>query len=99
MATYVDLSGIKADSRWNDLQQKVRFACVKKASVIIDSATPTASAVAWATECLGNPVAKSEQIENYVIAANSGATLTAIFGATDAAIQANVNAAVDVLAV
>ena len=99
MATYQEIAGIKSDPLWNGLQSKIRVACVKKAADIIDNGASTAPQLEWAKQCIENPISVSNGVENYVVAANSGATVAQILGATDTAIQTNVDAAVDALAV
>jgi hypothetical protein len=94
MATYQELF----DLRSNDaLRNKVAVACVKKAQALLALTPPTADQVAWASSTLTSPVAQANKIYEYVLAANSAATVSAITNATDAAIQANVDAAADAL--
>jgi len=94
MATYLELFILKSDS---DLQDKVSTAIVKKAQALLDGATPSAAEVTWATEALDAPLSKRESALNYVLAANSALTVSAIQSATDVAIQTNVDTAVDVI--
>ncbi len=95
MATYTELAQIAADESFGSLVEKVRVACVIKAVALLDLATPTASQVTWATDALNNPSAAASSIIWYVIGANSGANQAQILNATDNAVQANVDAAVD----
>ncbi|MCP4091518.1 MAG: hypothetical protein GY746_17280 [Gammaproteobacteria bacterium] len=97
MATYTELAGIKSGAEWNALQSKIKVAVVEKATAIIDSTSPAATALEWAKATIGNPSAASTALENYVIAANSSAAISAIYGASDAAIQTNVDVAVDAI--
>lgn len=94
MATYLEIFGLRSNS---DLQEKVAVAVVKKAQALLDGATPTAAEVAWANAAIKDPVGEADSLLNYVLAANSAATVSAITGATDAAIQSNVDTAVDAL--
>lgn len=98
MATYLELHGIKAEDDFKNLEYKVQVAVVKKAQTLLDG-TPNATSGAWASNALKNPRGVAEQIMNYVIAANDSATTTAILGASDSAIQTNVDTAVDALIV
>ena len=97
MATYLELAAIQDDPAWNDFLSKVRVACVIKASLIIDSATPGATALEWAKNTISNPTQAGNVIAYYVIAKNSGATTTQIYNATDTAVQTNVDTAVDAI--
>ena len=94
MATYTELFDLKNN---NDLLNKMFVAVVKKAQLLLDGATPTATEVAWASETLNNPRAVSEKIYMYVLAANSAASVATITGASDATIQSSVNTAVDAI--
>jgi hypothetical protein len=95
MATYTELVALKGTPDYDTLKNKIAVAITIKAKAIGDSATPTAAQITWAKEALVNPVQKAEQIINYVLAANIGATIEQINAANDAAIQTNVNNAVD----
>lgn len=94
MATYAELYNLRSDTA---LRNKVRVAVAKKAQALVDLATPTQGQLAWASQALTNPDAVADQIFNYVLVVNSAATAAQIQAATDAAIQTNVNAAVDKL--
>lgn len=94
MATYSELFDLRSNSA---LRNKVAVACVKKAQNLLDLATPSNSQVAWANSAIGSPLGMADKILNYVLAANSSATSAQITGATDSAVQDNVNAAVDKL--
>ena len=94
MATYPELFALRSNS---DLQDRSAVAVVKKAQVILDSATPTIAAVTWANEALQNPASKAGLLLNYVLAANSTLTVAQIESASDSALQTNVDAAVDVI--
>lgn len=96
MATYTELFDLRSNS---DLRNRVAVACAIKAQAIIDSATPTAAQLTWARAAIADPIAKANELLNYVLAANKSATASQIAGASDAAIQTNVGAAVDRLAV
>jgi len=97
MATYIEIAEIKDGDNWNSLLQKIKVAVVIKAAAIIDSTTPGATALSWAESTISNPHGAGESIANYVLAANSGATVAQIYSATDTAIQTNVDAAVDAI--
>ena len=94
MATYAELHELRSDST---LRNRVTVAVVVKAQELMDSAAPTTGEIIWANDALQNPVQKAKEVLNYVIAANKSATVDQIQGATDVAVQTNVNTAADVL--
>jgi hypothetical protein len=93
MATYAELFGLRRDDA---LRNRVSVAVTKKAQALLDG-SPTTIQATWAAQAIRNPTAEAERLLNYVLAANSGASIAAIQAATDAAIQTNINAAVDAL--
>ena len=95
MATYAELATIKDDDAWNGLVNKIAVACSIKATAVIDSATPPATLLEWAKQSIADPLSASNDIVYYVVASNSSATLAQIYGASDTAIQNNVNTAID----
>ena len=97
MATYAELSTITEDPLWNDLLAKIRVACVVKAGVIIDSPTPSATALEWAKAAVLSPTKAAEGVAFYVVIANKDATIAQIYAAGDAAVQTNVDSAIDAL--
>lgn len=94
MATYAELFELRSNS---PLRNRVAVAIVVKAQDLIDGASPTAAEITWANAALSSPVDMAGHILNYVLAANKGASENEILGASDPAIQTNVNAAVDAL--
>lgn len=102
MATYDELLSILGGQEDNGaLENKVRVACTKKAQLLMDadgkSTAASADEVNWAIACFRDPAGKAAEIFPYVVMANSGLAVGAITGATDTAIQTNVDAAVDEL--
>jgi hypothetical protein len=95
MATLAELAGLRGSAGWDDLVHKIRAAAAIKAVAIAEEATPTAEELAWAKAYLAGPAAMADQIVHYVVADNAGFTTAQILGASDAAIQTAVNAAVD----
>ena len=93
MATYSELFTLSNDA---SLRNKVTVALVIKAQALLDTA-PTAAEVTWSKEALENPKSKADDLLFYVLAANKGLSVSAIEGATDSAIQTNVDAAVGVI--
>lgn len=94
MATYTELFEL---STTKGFQDRVAFACVKKAQSLLDAATPSTNEVAWAASAIESPASKGIEILRYVLAANSDSTVTQINAVTDAAIQTSVDSAVDAL--
>lgn len=105
MATYLDLHSLFNES---DLIYKVEVAVIEAARIIAqneDNIAPfdqTAGVhdkrVKWAAQAIASTEQSARQIFKLVLAQNKTATVTQIRNATDATIQTNVNAMVDVLA-
>jgi hypothetical protein len=95
MATYTELRSLYAD---DDLRNKVEVAVVKAAANLLGG-TPTADEQKWAAAVFASPRGVGTQALLYVLAENSGLTVAAIQGATDAAIQTNVDAVAPALVV
>ncbi len=99
MATYQELYALQNDS---DLQEKIAVAVVVAADDIrSDGSPPTnqAERLVWAAGAMTNPRSTAKSMLWAVLAANKGATVGSITSATDAAIQTNVDAHVDLFAV
>lgn len=94
MASYLEIHLLRSNS---DLQEKLAVAAVKKAQSLLDGPTPTADEVSWASSAIQSPSSKSGALLNYVLAKNSDLTVAQIVGASDSAIQSQVNDAVDAL--
>lgn len=94
MATYLELFQLRANS---DLQDRAAVAVTKKAQTLLDLPTPTAAQVAWALAAIEAPKSKAAALLNYILAANSSATVGQITGATDANLQSQLSAAVDAI--
>lgn len=82
---------------------------VEKAAVAVIVATETvrtesgattnhANRLLWAKEALDNPLAMAKRMWPSAIAQNKSATVGQITGATDAAIQSNIEAVIDIFA-
>ena len=97
MATYNELFDLQNEDA---LLHRVTVAIAIAADTIRTETPPTNSAqrLVWAEKALANPEAMTPQVMWAVLAANNAATVGNITGATDAAIQSNVDAVVDVLA-
>jgi len=98
MATYLELLGVSQDETLN---KKVRVAVIIAAEAIRTDGTPPtnqAQRLLWAKSVFENPDAEAKRMVWAVLAANKDATTAQITGATDALVQTNVDAAVDVFA-
>lgn len=95
MATLEELAGLSGTDSYEALVQKITAAVSIKAVAIAALPTPTAEQTAWARNALAAPRATANEVVNFVIASNAGATTVQILEATDADIQSNVNSAVD----
>ena len=98
MATYSELYGL-----WNEsgLKNRVTVAVIVAAETVQgeDAGTPNhASRLLWASVSLRNPAQAANAMFRLVLAANKDATIEAILGATDIAIQSAVDDAVDLFA-
>ena len=97
MASYMELRNLFS----SDIKNKVEVACIVAAEAIRseDPATTNhANRLLWAKAAFANPGGMSNQMLMALLAANKDATVAQITGASDAAIQAKVDAAVDVFA-
>lgn len=110
MATYAELFqiiGFQVEGA-QDLRNKVGIACLVASDLISsgnDDGAPfdqTAGAhdlrIKWAEMAYQGNVSLINQVFRAVVAANESVTQAGIIGASDAALQANVNAVVDALA-
>jgi hypothetical protein len=98
MATYAEL--LTASSN-EVLINKIRVAVVIAAETVRTEAGTTpkhAERLVWAKQVFANPDAEARRMIWAVLAQNKAVTLAAIIGATDAAVQTAVDAAVDVFA-
>lgn len=92
MATYEELFGLGTNTV---LRNKVVVAVMIKATAVAKLATPTQLQIDWAKGVFASPISVGEVVYRAVIAANNTATASQIIGASDAAIQVNVNDVVD----
>lgn len=105
MATYIELRDLFGDG---DIRKKIETAIAIASQIILsggDTAAPfdqTAGAhdlrIKWANDALKNTTREAEKLHKYVLAANSELTAGQIQGASDSAIQSNVNGAIDAIA-
>lgn len=95
MATLAELADFVQTPDYQALIKKIRTAIVIKAVAIGNLAVPTPAQIDFAKSALRDPSSESQIVSNYVIAANSTATIAQIVAATDSLIQTNVNNAVD----
>jgi len=105
MATYIELRNLINDSL---LRNKTAAAVIIAAQGVLDDAanfpTPTADTVlqqdrlAWAARAFNNVEGEARKVLMSVLAANKDITVAQITGATDAQLQTNANAVVDLLA-
>ena len=99
MATYLDL----LTAAQNDaLRQKIRVACLIGADTVRAESAATvnhAARLAWAKGVFENPVNAGEKMLWAVLAQNKSASLATILAASDAVIQTNVDATIDLFAV
>ncbi len=99
MATYAELLTASTDATLND---KIRVACVVAAETVRTEAASVANhteRLKWAQKVFLDPSVEALRMTWAVLAQNRAATLAAITGASDAAVQTAVDAAVNVFAV
>jgi len=98
MATYSELRSLFG---YSELRNKIDVACIVAANAIQEEDPGTANhteRMEWARQAFMNPRATSERMMMAVLAANKSQTVANIQGATDAAIQTQVDAAVNLFA-
>lgn len=98
MASYVELYGLHNDS---ELKNRVTVACIVAAEVVMDEdpgTTNHANRLVWAGLVLANPQLEAKRMFWALLAANKDTNLENIQAATDAQIQSEVNAHVDLFA-
>lgn len=96
MATYLELHSLRGATGADTLMQKIAVAICVKANLLA-KATPTQVQKDWAKAALASPNAYVDLVLNYILADYNAVAVTAITGASDAAVQTAVNAAVDTL--
>jgi len=98
MATYAEL----LQAAGNDsLRQQVRvasFVAAEKVRTESGATTNHAARLVWAKSVFANPESEGNRMLWAVLAQNRASTLAQIIGASDAAVQTAVDAAVDVFA-
>jgi hypothetical protein len=94
MATYAELRDLLRDGR---LTPKIQTAIAVKAHAIMQEATPSAERLAWASAALPPTQDAAEKMLAYALAANKALTAAQILSASDAALQAAIDEAVDKL--
>lgn len=95
MATYDELL---TAAEHEGLNKRVRVACVIAADAICNelaTVTNHINRMLWAKSVFQNPQSEAQRMLWAVLAQNKAATLAAITGANDAAVQTAVNNAVD----
>jgi len=98
MATYAELLTAAED---DNLTKKARVAVIIAADVVRAESAGTANhaaRLAWASRALQDPVTEGRRALWCALAQNSTLTLAQLTGASDAAVQTAVNAAIDLLA-
>ena len=95
MATYDELNDLAGQ---NVLVDRIAVAITIAADKVLNEANTTpnnAARLVWAKSAFNNPLAQAKAFQNAGLAANQGATVTQIINATDAAILANVESAIN----
>lgn len=98
MATYEELYSLRNDSA---LRNRVVTACIMAAETVmneLDTVPNNVNRLIWAKSVFANPNAEADRMFMAILAANSAAEVSVIQGATDAAIQTNVDDHIDLFA-
>jgi len=98
MATYAELYGLRNNS---ELRNKVVTACIIAAETVmneLDTVPNHANRLLWAKAVFANPNAEADRMFMAVLAANKDQDSGTIQGASDSAIQANVDSHIDLFA-
>lgn len=93
MADYKELRALFNDS---DLMERTEVAVVVAANNLL-SGTPTAAQKAWAAAVFSSPLGEARKAWMAVLATNNTASVAVIQGATDTALQSQVNAVAPIL--
>jgi hypothetical protein len=96
MATYLELQALQGATEAEPLRLKIITAIMVKANTLA-KATPTATQKEWAKSALGNPGAYVPTLLGYIIGEFNAVAIGSITGASDAQVQAAVDAAVNTL--
>lgn len=88
MATYTELRDLYGDDA---LKNRLDIAVTVAAQELMEGATPTTGEQQWAASVLRDPRPVTEQALRFLLAKDRTASVSAIQGATDAAIQARVD--------
>lgn len=97
MATYLELHALRVSEALLPLRQKIDIALAVRANQLAKSASPTAAQKQFAIQALKDSGAYSPLILSYILAEYNAVAVSAITGATDAQVQAAVDAAVTTL--
>lgn len=97
MATYTELYNLRIGEDLLPLRRKIDIALAIRANEIAKIPTATAAQKQFAVQALKDSSAYSSLILSYILAEYNTATVVAITGATDAQVQAAVNAAIGTL--
>jgi len=93
MATYLEVRDLFNDS---DLTNRVAVAVLVSVKDKL-AVSPTTAEKAYAAKVFANPQAEAKKVLKYVLAVDNGSTVAQIQGVSDAALQTNVDAVIDVL--
>jgi hypothetical protein len=98
MATYLEILAAAED---DNLNRKARIAVIVAADAVRAEGSGVANhtaRLAWAARAIDNPVAEGKRALWCALAQNAAASQAAILNASDATLQAAINASIDLLA-
>ena len=95
MATYLELRELFTDSTLTNRVQTAVAIAAEEILTEADTAPNHSQRLQWAVQAIVNTRTVAQDALKLVLAANAGASVAQIHGATDAAIQSNVDAVID----
>jgi len=98
VATYAELFALHNNSALRNRVQTAVLIAAETVMTEVGTTTNHANRLLWAKAVFAGPVREAERMFMAVLAANSEFTVVQITGASDAAIQANVDAHIDLFA-
>ena len=94
MATYQEIREIWGNASNDGLKAQVEVATVISAQAFLVSATASTDELKWASSVLSNPRGEAQKALMSVIAANKSVTVAQMQGASDAAVQTQIDSIV-----
>ena len=97
MATYTEIHNAITGQTFEDLRRKTVVATTIKAQTTLANASTPAARRSWATQVLSDPNREADKLLYYVLAANSGLSVSQMATVADNTLQTAINGAVDAI--